>query len=432
MRVLFIEDEGGVDVSMRAQKHGHTCKVFTKQYDPRKRPVGKGLIDIVYDWRPWARWADLIFLESNNAYMREMDNLRRAGCLIIGGNHESAEWEIDRSLGMQVFKRAGISIPPFREFTDYDSAISYVKRRDEPFASKPSGKCDDKSLSYVARSPDDLVYKMNQWKSKYGKPPFPFVLQEKIKGIEFAVGAWFGPDGFVTGWEENFEHKKLMAGDTGPNTGEMGTVLRYVANSKLADKVLKPLEPQLERLGYTGNIDVNCIIDEDGNPWPLEFTMRFGWPTFTIQMSLFEWDPIEFLYEFAMGRSTKNAFRMNDVCVGVIPVLPPFPSTPKNYEDIIGIPILEAADDFSFEEIMKWEGDRSGVKAEYASAGVIIGVATKSGATVRDACRRAYRELDKLHMPSSPFWRPDIGDRLRKDLPRLQEHGYARGFTYSA
>jgi phosphoribosylamine---glycine ligase len=430
LRVLFIEDEGGIDVSRRAVEHGHQVKVFTRQYDERTRPVGRGLIDIVPDWRPWMRWADLVFLESNNAYMREMDGWRRQGAVIIGGNEESANWEIDRGLGMDVLKKAGIPIPSYREFKDYDSAIAHVKDTDRPYASKPSGKCDDKSLSYVAKSPEDLIYRLSAWKAKHGRPPFPFVLQDKIDGLEFAVGAWFGPNGFVTGWEENWEHKKLMAGELGPNTGEMGSVLRYVKKSRLADQVLKPLEAQLERLGYIGNIDVNCIIDDEGQPWPLEFTMRFGWPTFTIQMVLFEWDPVEFLYEFATGGNTNGAYRFNDPAVGVIPVLPPFPATPKNYDDVIGIPIFEMADDFSFEEVQVWRGDKSGVQAEYATAGMIIGVACATGGTVREAAKKAYRELKALKMPASPYWRNDIGSRLRSDLPKLQAHGYAVGLEY--
>jgi phosphoribosylamine---glycine ligase len=431
MRVLFIEDEGGVDVSMRAMRAGHQCKVFTRQYDQHKRPVGKGLIDIVSDWRPWMRWADLVFLESNNAYMHEMDRWRREGCLIIGGNQTSADWEIDRSLGMNVLKKAGIPTPPTKEFVDYDSAIAYVKRHDRPFASKPSGKCDDKSLSYVAKTPDELVYMLHRWKRKHGKPPFPFVLQDKIEGVEFAVGAWFGPNGFYDGWEENFEHKKLMAGDMGPNTGEMGTVLRYVHRSKLADKVLKPLESQLEEIGYIGNIDVNCIIDDKGNAWPLEFTTRFGWPTFTIQMELFEWDPIEFLYAFAAGENTSGAYRMDDIAVGIIPVLPPFPSIPRNYDDVVGLPILECPDDFSVEEVMEWPEDRSGIKAQYATAGMILGVANGSGATVREAANKAYKLLKGLRVPASPFWRNDIGQKLKKCLPLIQKHGYAIGIDYS-
>ena len=430
MRVLFIEDEGGIDVSRRAMEHGHQVKVFTRQYDDYKRPGGRGLVEIVKDWRPWMRWADLVFLESNNLYMHEMDRWRREGCVIIGGNEESSLWEIDRSRGMQVFKKAGIPVPPYREFSDYDSAIAYVKRRDEAFASKPSGKCDDKSLSYVAKTPEDLVYRLSAWKAKHGRPPFPFILQEKVSGIEFAVGAWYGPGGFSPGWEENWEHKKLMAGDLGPNTGEMGTVLRYVKTSRLAEKVLQPLEPQLERLGYVGNIDVNCIIDDEGNPWPLEFTTRFGWPTFTIQMVLFEWDPIEFLFAFARGEDTKGAYRLDDPAVGVIPVLPPFPAAPKNYEDVIGIPIFEMADDFSFEEVQAWKGDKSGVVAQWATAGMVIGVACASGKTIRQASRKAYRELDQLRMPASPYWRNDIGELLKTDIPKLRAHGFAMGLEY--
>jgi phosphoribosylamine-glycine ligase len=145
---------------------------------------------------------------------------------------------------------------------------------------------------------------------------------------------------------------------------------------------------------------------------------------------LFEWDPVEFLYAFANGENVRGAYRLNDIAVGVIPVLPPFPATPKNYEDIIGIPIFEMADDFSFEEVQAWGGDKSGVKAAYATAGTVIGVACASGPTVHQAAHKCYAELKKLKMPASPFWRNDIGEKLRKELPELQEHGFASGMEY--
>jgi hypothetical protein len=47
-------------------------------------------------------------------------------------------------------------------------------------------------------------------------------LQEKKQGAEFAVGGWYGPGGWCGCWYENLENKKLMVGDLGPNTGEMG------------------------------------------------------------------------------------------------------------------------------------------------------------------------------------------------------------------
>src|SRR5215471_5985597 len=168
---------------------------------------------------------------------------------VVGGGTESARWESDRAHGMKLFKRAGIPVPAYREFTDYDDAIAFVGRKQEPFASKPSGSCDDKSLSYVAKSAEDLIYMLKRWKRAGKRAGLEFILQEKVSGIEFAVGGWFGPAGFAPGWEENFEHKKLMPGDLGPNTGELGTVMRLVRRSKLADKVLNPLEDHLSAIG---------------------------------------------------------------------------------------------------------------------------------------------------------------------------------------
>jgi hypothetical protein len=49
---------------------------------------------------------------------------------------------------------------------------------------------------------------------------------------------------------------------------------------------------------------------------------------------------------------------------------------------------------------------------------------------VRQAAREAYKTLGKLSMPGSPFWRIDIGGRLKKELPRLQEHGFAAGMEF--
>src|SRR6185437_14744840 len=103
-----------------------------------------------------------------------------------------------------------------------------------------------------------------------------------------------------------FEFKKLMDGDMGVATGEQGPVLRYVGRSKLARLVLEPLTALLAAKEYVGYIDVNCIIDEDGHPWPLEFTMRPGWPTFNIQQELHEGDPVEWLMDLARGKDARN------------------------------------------------------------------------------------------------------------------------------
>lgn len=425
MRVLIVEraGDGLLDIAIRAQLAGHQVRMFIRDFDPVKRPIGKGFVELVPDWRTWIRWCDLCLLGSNDLYMVEMARWRAEGVPIIGFGNGAEEWEIDRARGQQVFRKAGIETLPYRSFKSYDQAIAYVKAEERPFACKPSGKCDDKSLSYVAKEPDDLIWTLERWKKAGKRAGQEFILQEKVSGVEMGVGAWFGPGGFAAGWEENWEFKKLMPGDLGPNTGELGTVLRYVRSSKLANKVLKPLEEQLDAAGYTGNIDVNCIIDDRGNAWPLEFTMRFGYPAINIEEELFGGDPIEFWAALAASEPVRQPHVLDEIAIGFCVVLPPYPA-PGAYTDVVGVPLTGEDEHFHAVEMM------AGKDGCLSSAGTYCGLVTATGATVAAARRTALARLDRLKMPGSPFWRDDVGRRLATQLPELQRHGYATGMEY--
>lgn len=436
MKLLVLDAFGGdgaLDFAMRAQEDGHEV-VWQFLKTDRTRNFGKGLVRTTENWRDFKRWADLVVLTDNTKYLREVDFWRAAGAPpIVGASVQSASWELDRKTGQEVFKKAGIAVPPFREFTDYDTAVAYVKREGRPFVSKPSYDEADKSLSYVANSSADLVYMLERWK-RAQKLKGAFILQEKISGCEMAVGAWVGPHGFNSGWCENWEFKSLMADDKGPNVGEMGTVLRFVAKSKLADKVLKPLEERLVRLKYTGYVDVNCIIDEHGDPWPLEFTMRMGWPTFNIQQALVTGDHAEWLANLCAGRDSKP-FSPELIAVGVVMALPEFPYGRTPTEKMFGVPILGLQASLEKHvhlcEAMQGSAPQDGPNGEIetkpcrVTAGDYVLVASGTGESVRRARTRAYAVLDKIKIPASPFYRTDIGQRLKTQLPEIQSWGYA-------
>jgi phosphoribosylamine--glycine ligase len=245
MKILCLDPQAnGLDWLMRCIVDGHKVLWYVPD-KPRLRPIGLGLVDRVPDWRPWVRWSDMIFCTDNTAYMKELDLIRRQphAPVVIGATDATAAWELDRDKGMAMFRRKGIAVAESRSFVDYDAAIAYVKRQDRPFVSKPSGDAD-KALSYVGKTPEDLVYMLERWK-KLGKLKNPFILQEKVVGDEMAVGGCLGPGGNAKGWCENWEFKKLCDGDRGPNTGEQGTILRYTDKSKLAKRVLGPFEAVL-------------------------------------------------------------------------------------------------------------------------------------------------------------------------------------------
>jgi phosphoribosylamine--glycine ligase len=437
MKVLLISsvgDAGELDICLKAQGASHEIKWF-KPYAERTDAIGKGMVTRVSDWQSHMRWADLVILADNTRYLKEVDKWRGT-VPIIGASEKAAAWELNRTLGQKVFEDHGIDVVPYKEFSDYDTAIAYVKKENRRFVSKPCGDEPDKSLSYVAKSPEDLVYMLQRWK-KQDRLKGKFILQDFISGIEMAVGGWFGPGGFNEGWCENFEFKKLMNDDIGCNTGEMGTVLRVVKKSKLAREVLEPLQDELAKMNFAGYVDANCIIDDEGTPWPLEFTMRFGYPLINIQQELVKGDPVEWLADLAAGKDARN-WRMNETAVGVVMAIGDFPHSKMPISATRGVPIYgteKCGDSIHYCMAMMGEAPQmiggKIVDAKIpATAGDYVLVGSGRGATISEAARRAYATVGKIEIPSSPMYRTDIGRKLSRVLPKLAEQGLAQGWVY--
>lgn len=439
MKILVVDTRdaaGTLDPILRWQEDGHKVRWYFPN-TPKNFNIGKGLAERIDDWRTSMRWADVVFVTDNTHYLKELDEWRKQGIPIVGASPQSADWELNRTLGQEVFKRNHIPVPPYREFSDYDAAIAYVKKTMQAYVSKPCGDEPDKSLSYVAKSPADLIFMLERWK-KLQKLKGKFILQEKVAGCEMAVGGWFGPGGFNEGWCENWEFKKLMNDDKGPATGEQGTVLRYVSKSKLAKLVLEPLEDELDRLNYCGYVDVNCIIDDAGDPWPLEFTMRPGWPTFNIQQALLKGDSAEWLAHLSSGRDVKP-WKLSDVALGAVLAIPDYPYSNRPRTELEGIPIYGMKSSMManlhpcaiMQGVAPTEVNGKIINSPmWVTAGDYVLVASGTGSTISAASRQAYAILEKLEIPNSPFYRTDIGRRLKKQLPSVQAKGYATGLVY--
>jgi phosphoribosylamine--glycine ligase len=431
MRFLLIDPHGdALDVAHQAFVNGHDVRHFIRD-TPKTCHIGVGLVNVIRDFGPSLEWADLIFMADNSLYLKQIDSFRafRPKALIIGPTWDTAQWELDRRVGFRVLNDHAIDVAPFKEFADYETAIDFVKKEDRRFVSKPFGD-GDKALTYAASGPDptaDMIYMLTKWRKKFGKPKDHFILQDFIDGIEMGADGWFGPGGFDQGWSESFEFKKLMSGNYGMNTGEMGSVLRFTKRSKLARQVLEPLGEALARCGYVGYISVNCIIDVKGQPWPLEFTMRPGYPTINIEAEVHSTvDPVERLYALANGEDCKSCV-LDRVALGVVVALPSFPHSHSLAKEIDGIPIHGITSRL-------WPHlhpcQMRSTKGELETAGDYVMVVTAQSDTVSGARTAAYYRTKKIHIPGGMAVRDDIGERLAKQLPILHDQGYATGMEY--
>ena len=446
-RLLIIAAEGlcVTDMAMRAKMAGWTVKAYTKPRKGGEQDIsGRGLVDLITDFNEirtkWLDWADLIYLSDNTRWLDMLEPYRLQGYPILAPGTEAAEMELNRATGQKAMKDAGIKIMESKAFSDYDSAIEFVKKHPTFLVSKPSGDAN-KALSYVASDAADLVYMLTRWKSREDLRKAArtegFILQERKYGIEMAVGGWYGPGGWSQWFYENWEYKKLMDGDLGVATGEMGTLSRMTRKSKLAEQVLLPIGPMLDKLGYVGYIDNNCIIDKDG-PWPMEWTMRDGWPTkHNISAHVKNADPIQWQLDLLNGRDTMECVE-GEICISVVVALPDFPYSRITNKDLCGIPVRGAEDmnHIHLCEVMLGEaptmvGDKVVMLPGYVTCGDYTMVVTGTGMSITAARRSAYQAVEKVKIPNNPFYRLDIGaGRMKKQLPELHKLGYAKGLEY--
>lgn len=438
MKILIIDEiSASLSWAMQCRAVGHEVRLWIDPWKPGIRSkVGDGIITRVSSWESHMDWADLIFCTYNVGQIKKLESYRKKGYPIFGPGIESAQLETTRRVGQEAFKKCGIDIMESIEFNDYDKAIEYVKKNMKRYVSKPDGDAD-KEFSYVSKSPQDMIFMLERWK-QFNKIKAPFILQEFNPGIEMAVGGWFGPAGWSKWFLENFEHKKLMAGENGVNTGEMGTCLKYVEYSKLADEMLLPLTKMLHKMKYVGFIDVSVIIDKEGKPWPLEFTARPGWPCFTIQTALHLGDPAQWMLDLINGKDTLEVLE-GEICTGVVMAIPDFPYNNKKYEELCGFPIY-GVDDFVGTDIHLHHAQKGDAPIQengeivtqkiFLTAGNSPIITTGTDYSVVGSAKRAYRALKKAEVPNSPMWRIDIGKRLEKHLEEIQEFGYADSWEY--
>lgn len=440
MKLLIVDhDAVALAFALRCVRAGHAVRWFIQPKKSNNQHTGDGFKGLtkVTNWVASARWADLIWCSGNDEYLPKLDSLRKSGIKVFGPSQASAELEIKRSAGMKLFQDAGIDVPKYEEFKSLADAEAHVRKTEKRYVFKTLGDNEDKSLSYVSKSPADMVARLQRWQKLHMNPKGPVMLQEFIDGVEFAVSAWLGSKGFLSKANENFEFKKLLSGNCGPNCGEAGSILKYVEKSSLAEDVLYPMEKQLLKLGHLGDVDVNCIVDGKGKAWPLEWTCRPGWPAFNIMLASHKGDPVQWMLDACNGKDTLQV--SPQVACGIVIAQPDYPYSAKTKAETEGVPIYGvtsknqayiAPQCVKLDKQPDMQGDKLVERDIWTTAGDYLAVVTGLGKTVEKATERAYATVDEISI-ADMIYRDDVGEKLEKELPKLQAWGYAAEFEYS-
>lgn len=444
MKVLIIDQDGfGLDFCLRCARAGHEVRWFLKERPDYNPELGKGfkIIERVKNWIGSVEWADLIIPTGNAEFIDRLDFFKKRGANVFGPSRQSADLEIKRKFGMDTLKKYGIEVPEYQTFKTLEEAKQHVLKTKQRFVFKTMGDAEDKSLSYCSHSAADMAQKIQNWQDLKMNPKGEVMLQVFIPGIEIGVSKWVGKKGFIGKANENFEHKKLMPGNKGPNTGEMGTLMAYCNESKLFDDTLAKLEKALVDMGHLGDVDLNFIVGKEGEfkgkPLGLEFTTRWGIPAFHIMTSCHKGDPVRWMYDAATSGEDSTNFN-TDIAVGVVIGIPDMPYNKAPYQENDGVPIYGITPKLEkyvhpcligIDKVYQMDGENVVKRPTWVSKGNWLAVVTGTGKDVKTAMERAYAVEDEIKV-SDKISRNDIAKESEKYLPELHEMGFATHFEF--
>ncbi len=272
------------------------------------------------------------------------DALRAAGVRAFGPSAAAARLEGSKAFAKEVMAAAGVPTARSVTVTDLDAGLAAVGELGLPVAIKADGLAAGKGV-VVARTDAEaraaleacLVHRA------FGDAGGVVVVEEGMTGPEVSLLAI--TDGTaVARFPAARDYKPIGEGNTGPNTGGMGSVspvpdIPEALAEELVDAVHRPVIAEMARRGipFQGVLYAGLMMTPDG-PRVLEFNTRFGDPETQALLPRLEDDALELLTAAAAGGLRDGPVRVNDgAAVAVVLAAHGYPGTPRSGDVISGL-----------------------------------------------------------------------------------------------
>lgn len=237
------------------------------------------------------------------------DELLKAGLKVFGPTRKAAELEGSKKFAKELMRKANVPTADFRVFTNAAEAMSYIDERDgERMVVKADGLAAGKGVVVCSTKAEarQAIKQMLVQKS-FGAAGERIVIEERLEGQEASLLALV--DGHtIVPLEAAQDHKAAHDGDTGPNTGGMGSysptpVITPELTDTVVEKILIPTvhEMRKENRNFRGCLYAGLMITNQG-PKVLEFNVRFGDPETQAVLMRLKSDLAAVLYAAADGK----------------------------------------------------------------------------------------------------------------------------------
>ncbi len=414
----------GSGLAFRLWQEGHDVSLYIKE--PAYKPCLGGIVKHVNSLSEGLS-EDTIIIFDLNGDGKKADSLRKEGYHVIGGGDFCDLLEFDRSFSMDLCRRSGIPVPPFTQFKkgEIGKAIEFVRSSQKRYVLKIDDNLSH-DLTYVAKEAEDMIQEL-EWIEEKGMMNGDFLLQEFIEGIEISTEVWFQNGKPLPTPNGTIEVKKFMSGNLGPATScEMSVVWAYGSlDTKIVKETMGKLFPIIEKLRYTGPIDINSIISKkDKKPYFLEFTPRFGYSAIYALAELLNVSLGDFFDQLGRG-VLQDVPMLPQISTALTVSIPPYPLDADKPFGEAAFKATRGRRLLNIPEENFWPFDVMKEKDRVMTAGTLglICYLTARGDSIKEASEKVYEMADEFELGDKQY-RIDGADRALEDMPKLAEMGY--------
>jgi phosphoribosylamine---glycine ligase len=343
-----------------------------------------------------------------------VDAFRAAGLKIFGPTKAAAQLESSKDFAKAFMLRHGIPTAKYQTFTDAQKAHDYVATEGAPIVIKADGLAAGKGVVVAMNEAEaHAAIDMMLADNKLGAAGARVVIEEFLTGEEASFMVMVDGKN-VLSLATSQDHKRLLDGDQGPNTGGMGAYspapcVTPEIHARALREVIRPTVEGMAKDGipYTGFLYAGLMISPDGSIKTLEFNCRMGDPETQPIMMRLKSDFVE-LAEHAVAGTLNLAEVEWDrrFALGVVMAAHNYPDTPRLGDEITGLP-KNLQDGYVFHAGTQLKDGKV-----VTSGGRVLCV-TALGETVKFAQQQAYKIVEAIHFDGSQN-RMDIGFRAIK------------------
>ncbi|WP_269606714.1 phosphoribosylamine--glycine ligase [Prochlorococcus marinus] len=342
------------------------------------------------------------------------DKMREEGLTVFGPGKDGAQLEASKEWSKALMIENNIPTAKYWSTGSKEEALEILKRFNQPLVIKADGLAAGKGVTVCETIEQSKEAIKEIFSGKFGSAGNKVILEEKIEGPEVSIFALCDGEKLIV-LPPAQDHKRLLDGDNGPNTGGMGAYApALLINEKdLADLTELVLNPTLKglkkkKIKYIGVIYVGLMLTSSG-PKVIEFNCRFGDPECQALMPLMGEEFASVLFACARGEIEKAPkLTFNSECSAcIVAASKGYPESPQKgnkvnikVESNLSLQVFHAGTTIDeFDNII-------------TSGGRVLSIVAQ-GESFDKAFDFAYSNLKRISFEGMHY-RKDIGYQVRK------------------